>query len=918
MAGAFAVRKKEFYMYKKVYLIPQAGEHKRIIFGLEHLKRALEEIGYVVETMTEQALGEDFRRLPEEKIYVGIEGESSYLSMLEEKELLLYNTCPPKEEGFYLGTCVGGLTVVSGGSATGALYGCLELRDRIRRGKAIPREVAFGDAPVYKLRGPVVGLQKTKIEPPRKTYEYPVTPARFPWFYDKALWLEYLDMMVEERCNVVYIWSGHPFSSFIKLPDYPEAMEVTEEEYRMNVEVFRWLTEEADKRGIWVVLKFYNIHIPYPFAQKHHLELLQTAPTPLTSDYTRKSVAEFVRAFPHIGLMVCLGEALRGTQNQVEWFNETILPGVKDGIRQARLTEEPPVILRAHAVDAQAVMEKAPSIYSNLYTMWKYNGEGLTTWTPRGKWQKMHQALSALNTTTHIMNVHVLANLEPFRWGAPSFVQKCMLAGEYRFGTNGLHLYPMFFWDWPYSPDKAEPRIRQIDRDWLWYRTWFRYAWNPARDPELEKVYWSQAMAEHFGDQAGDALLDAYESFGECAPRLLRRVGITEGNRQTMSLGMTMSELTNVRRYSPNLELWLSVAPQGERPDEYVQKEIKGAPHLGETPYDMIDDVEYYANRALKAIQKAEPLVTRNKREFSRLKTDVQAIFKMVYSYTYKIRAAMKILTYKYTMKEDMSGDVSLLKDAVPLMEKSLEYYRSLTKLTEETYLYANSMQTPQRKIPFPNGDTYGHWRACLPLYEKELECFKKHVAEIERGILPKAAEPEDGEQVEPLQNAPFEIIGDNAEKYVIGKGCSMFTDVNFDLQNCAPELMGLTGVRFRYEDAVERGITIELDLKEDSKVLIGYFKAPGPQWNQVPTLETNTHADDRGGLMPVIKSAMKVTSTPPVDIHAFRYEKGRHQIFLGTGSFLIVGVVPIDQPIAARNAQMEKENLQSLDWLYE
>ena len=42
MAGAFAVRKKEFYMYKKVYLIPQAGENKLIIFGLEHLKRALE------------------------------------------------------------------------------------------------------------------------------------------------------------------------------------------------------------------------------------------------------------------------------------------------------------------------------------------------------------------------------------------------------------------------------------------------------------------------------------------------------------------------------------------------------------------------------------------------------------------------------------------------------------------------------------------------------------------------------------------------------------------------------------------------------------------------------------------------------------------------------------------------------------
>ncbi len=906
-------------MGKQVYLIPQSGGNKRIKFGMEHLKKALEETGYVVFVMTEEELGEDFRRIPAEKIFVAVEGESEYLHKLQEKELVLYHNHAPRNEGYYLGTCEGGLTFVAGGTATGALYGCLELRDRIRREGAIPREIAYGDEPVYKLRGPVVGLQKTKIEPPRKTYEYPVTPARFPWFYDRALWLEYLDMMVEERCNVVYIWSGHPFSSFIKLADYPDALEVTEEEYQMNVEVFNWLTEEADKRGIWVVLKFYNIHIPYPFVDKYHLDPLQTTPNPLTSDYTRKAVAEFVRAFPHIGLMVCLGEALRGTQNQVYWFNEVILPGVKDGIEQAGLTEDPPVILRAHAVDAEAVMEKAPSIYSNLYTMWKYNGEGLTSWTLRGRWQRTHYALSQLNTTTHIANVHILANLEPFRWGSPSFVQKCLQASQGRLGTNGLHLYPLFYWDWPYSPDKAEPRIRQIDRDWLWYQTWFRYAWNPDRDPELEKVYWTNVMKDHFGCDAGEAMLETFESFSECAPRILRRVGITEGNRQSMSLGMSMSELTNDKRYRPNLELWLSVAPQGERPSEYAQKEHNGEPHVGETPYDMIREVEYYADRAMAAVRRAEGRVTCNISEFERIKTDVQAIYDMSYSYTYKVRAAMKILAYKYGMDENLAGDVSLLEEAIPLMEKSLQFYRRLTALTQDTYLYANSMQTPQRKIPFPNGDTYGHWRACLPLYEKEFECFQAHVAEIAAGKLPSAAALDDtAAEVKPLTGAPFEIVSDNCEKYVIGKGCTMFTDVSYDLQNCAAELDGLTGVRFSYEEAVERGITIELKLLEDSKILIGYFNAPGAEWNQVPTLETNTHADDRGGLTPVIKSAMKVTSTPPVNIHAFRYEKGTHKIFLGTGSFLIVGVIPMDEPIASRNAQMEKENLESLDWLYE
>ena len=42
-----------------------------------------------------------------------------------------------------------------------------------------------------------------------------------------------------------------------------------------------------------------------------------------------------------------------------------------------------------------------------------------------------------------------------------------------------------------------------------------------------------------------------------------------------------------------------------------------------------------------------------------------------------------------------------------------------------------------QRKIPFENGDTFGHWRQCLPEYEKEFACFKAHLEEMKNGIFP-------------------------------------------------------------------------------------------------------------------------------------------------------------------------------------
>lgn len=909
---------------KKVYLIQPTQENNRIVLGMEYIVKALKQAAhedYEIEIIREQdADGCDSQAI---RIYAGIRKESAWIQQLEEEKVLLYHTkAPVQEEGFYIATLPGQFYVIAGADATGALYGCLELAERIQAENEIPHEIFYGDAPALKLRGPVVGLQLTKLEPPRKTYEYPITPGRFPWFYDKELWKKHLDMMLKERCNVLYIWSGHPFSSLVKLPDYPEALEVTEEEFRMNREVFEWLTAECDKRGIWVVLKFYNIHIPLPFAEHHGLELLQRTPTPLVADYTYKSIVEFIKSFPHIGLMVCLGEALRGYQYKTEWFLDVILPAVKEGIEAAGLTEMPPLILRAHDCDATGIMDEAMKQYSNLYTMWKYNGESLTTFLPAGQWQEIHQELSS-HGQTHIMNIHVLANLEPFRFAAPSFIQKCMQAGCNRLGGSGLHLYPLFYWDWPYSPDKAEPRLQQLDRDWLWYETWFRYAWNPDRDPKTERLYWMNRIADHFecSLQGAELLLDAIEAAGEIGPRILRRVGITEGNRQTMSLGMTMPEFTHVKKFRPNYELWKSASTPGEIPDEYVERELRGEKHWGETPPDMIAEVRYYAKRAVEKVQAAAQYMTDSplKRELEYWTTDIEAMQLMAESYCKKIEAAIQILFYKNTMDEELHGNLELLESARELMKESLELYRELAQLTDKTYLYANSMQTPQRKIPLPDGEIFGHWVACLPEYEKEYNNFAKHVEEMKNGIYP-SEETEETANIEPLPQAKFKVLTEGYPTYEVKKGNDVFTDAPSKIQNVAPELKGLTGISMSKENAIKNGAKFKITFEEDSQLLIGYFKVKGTQnkdWLRVPTLETDTHADERGGLACVFSEAVKVDNSPVVNVHAFRYEKGTYEIYMDNGAYAILGVVPAGVKLSSRHAGLAGDTLDMLDWMF-
>ena len=435
---------------------------------------------------------------------------------------------------------------VKSSNDSGALYGCLELARRIRdTGKLPTVEIAlFHDAPAMKLRGTCIGMQKTFILPGRHVYEYPYAPELFPWFYDKTLWAEYLDFLAANRMNTLYLWSGHPFASLVRLKDYPYAVEVPDDVFEKNQEQFRWLAQECDKRGIWLVQMFYNIIVSKPFAETNGIFTQLSAPTPLVADYTRKSIAEFVKEFPNVGLMLCLGEALHGTSNQVAWAAQTILPGVLDGMKAAGLKEQPPVVIRTHAMDADSIMPACYQVYSNLFSETKYNGESLTTWEPRGKDAATHLAMAKLGS--HLVNIHILSNLEPFRYGDTEFIRKSVLASRDRLGASGIHLYPLSYWNWPYAPDIADPPLPQWRRDWIWFEAWARYAWNPDVPEKEDRAYWISRLADFYGNtNAAEKILDAYNAAGEVAPRLIRRFGITEGNRQTLSLGMTLDQLVS-------------------------------------------------------------------------------------------------------------------------------------------------------------------------------------------------------------------------------------------------------------------------------------------------------------------------------------------------------------------------------------
>ena len=897
-----------------VSIIIASNAAPRVVFGAEKIAEALKAVN-----KDAMVVHDDTNRVHGSFILVGTVGESVLEKYYSGGNALSFSASGvASPEGFFDDTCAN-FHAVKGNGDSGTLYGCLELAKRIRaaggftnRQHFIP---GFADAPKMKLRGTCVGMQKTYILPGRKVYEYPYTPELFPWFYDKKLWTEYLDSLVANRMNTLYLWNGHPFASLVRLKDYPYAVEVPDDLFQKNQEQFRWLAQECDKRGIWLVQMFYNIFVSKPFAETNGISTQLSAPTPLVADYTRKSIAEFVKEFPNVGLMVCLGEALQGTSNQVAWATQTILPGVLDGMKAAGLKEQPPVVIRTHAMNPEAIMPACFQVYSNLFTETKYNGESLTTWEPRGKGQATHLAMSKLGP--HLVNIHILSNLEPFRYGDTEFIKKSVQASRDRLGASGIHLYPLSYWNWPYAPDIVEEHtgetpvpLRQWNRDWIWFEAWARYAWNPDVPDKEDRAYWISRLAELYGNtNAAEKILDAYNAAGEVAPRLIRRFGITEGNRQTLSLGMTLDQLVNPMKYGAIEDLWLSQAPPGERLDEYVKKEWNHEAHIGETPETIITEALTYSSNAVALVASVPSPVTKNRGEFERLQNDARCIQAMAQSYAAKVRAAELVLRF------DLSHEISDLEHAEKFLAESLADYQKLVALTEKTYHYANSMQTSQRKIPVRGGEngkgTNYLWSQLVPLYQKELADFQAKVAErraparLDENTNQQRAGSETGVPIAAWPAAKFKLIGTNAEPYKIEVGAKVFTDRKYIVEKLAPELNGLTGIRLSHETAKGGHYEpVEFEAAEPVQVLVGYFKEERDIWLQVPKLEFAAQADERGGVEPVIENAATIQECPAVDVHAFRYEAGRQKLeFIGNGSFIILGVVPQTVKLEKRDA---------------
>jgi hypothetical protein len=584
-------------------------------------------------------------------------------------------------------------TEIAGGGPAGVLYG-------VQQWLAAPKTPPSGavEKPDFELRGTVLFLMK------EGSYDYQLKPEEFPWFFDRPLLTKYLDYLYANRFNTIFLWSGNLFPSIVQLPDYPDATNLTPAEMARNQEQFAWFTRECAKRNISVLLHFYSIHLPKALADARKIPMHYGKPDEFAAKFMRYTLERFLRVFESVGLYVCPGEALN-QKYTAEWIHDVIIPAAKASGKNPR------IVVRYWGLDAEGFKKLCAPEYDNLYTELKHNVEMVVSPVPDAR----HASIVKV-AKKHIVNLHEIADIKPFRWGDPLFIQE--MVGEWKkVGIDGAEVYGLVSWRWPYALDRLEPqqegfwspgnKLLTFERDAIWLEAVGRYLWKVDRPQAEEEAFWKAKLAEKFGNaEAGELFLKWYETTGPVLPGLQNLTHVHNMNYFPSAVGkeQMVDAILDTKscdadyparpvdtyffeRYKKKYGLPGLTNRIAMPVAEYAEKVAAGETVADAmTPERVVGLLVEMAEKGLDIAEKGQAAATKNRDEAARFVSDSQALVYITKAWREKVLAAIAKRAYQKTGEEKYADELR------NHLRQSIEIYLKLAALTEETYVNATDM----------------------------------------------------------------------------------------------------------------------------------------------------------------------------------------------------------------------------------
>lgn len=422
-----------------------------------------------------------------------------------------------KPEAFQISTVGESRIEVIGSDATGAMYGGLEVAERLRMGLPVRDQHS---APHIAQRGIKFNIP-LDLRTPSYTDSSDAAQANIPEVWEREFWTAYLDAMARHRYNVLSLWSLHPFPSLVKVPEFPEvALDdvwrtraklddkfsfsgkgFVREEMLANhevvkrmtigekIEFWRWVMQQAADRGIGVYVFTWNA---FTFGAEGKHGITDSVENETTKRYFRASVREMVKTYPLLaGMGITAGEGMphdMDSKLKERWLWDTYGEGVRDALK-----DEPkrvfPMIHRFHWTAQSDILDAFRDYPGPFDFSFKYSVAHMYSITKPPFVQPLLEGLApGRKTWLTVRNDDIYT----FRFGDPAYAREYItnippadkIAGFYM-GPDG------YCWGRDFLERNPEPGPRPlvIEKQWYSFMLWGRLAYDPSLpDSHFERV----------------------------------------------------------------------------------------------------------------------------------------------------------------------------------------------------------------------------------------------------------------------------------------------------------------------------------------------------------------------------------------------------------------------------------------------
>ena len=449
---------------------------------------------------------------------------------------LPFGSPPLGREGFQLLHRGGGEIVVAAASGAGAMYGALDLAERIAAAATSPNcSLLLGSvgaaAHGHRVADARFGYRAIKINLPWSPYRSgAATELHMPGARSLEFWEALLDHLARSRFNTLSIWSEHPFPFMIRAKNFPNATVFNDTELAAWKALHTGIFRLARDRAIEPALVDWNVFVSQGF--KAHYDPTAHADTdggsgpatitPLANQYNRESITQTLQEYPDLaGIGLSLGDRVSNLNlsQQLQWAQEVVIGGIQAAGRPVR------VIYRAPFGEGKAVHDPTPAVAraaieasgvaaEDLFVQIKFN------------WSHGHSLVKLVHVhgggvgeayytppSTKYKVTWMVRNEDFFflRWAGPAFVRAHIAAnghdyvGGYCIGSEGL--IPAI----EYAEKPASQSWRwMFEKQWLFYTVWGRLLFDPTT-PDASFAAAFEQRYSLVGSGDGARMVQAFE-----------------------------------------------------------------------------------------------------------------------------------------------------------------------------------------------------------------------------------------------------------------------------------------------------------------------------------------------------------------------------------------------------------------------